>query len=254
MTVAENVGFALKMRGLSRAEIAPKVENVLKTVGLSHALERLPSQLSGGQQQRVALARCLVYDPAIILMDEPLGALDAKLREIMQIEIKRIHRETGATIVFVTHDQEEALALSDRVCLMHNGRIAQIDTPREIYSQPKSLFVADFIGQSSILKGKVNGHTLETDLGAIAHGMTGLNDGMRGALVIRPEDIELGTGPFEGTVTETVFTGSDLRMMLNVKGIEIITRAPASLDPAIGEALRFGWSQGKARFVPDETV
>jgi putative spermidine/putrescine transport system ATP-binding protein len=250
MTVAENVGFALKMRGLSRSEIAPKVETVLKTVGLGHALDRLPLQLSGGQQQRVALARCLIYDPAIILMDEPLGALDAKLREVMQIEIKRIHRETGATIIFVTHDQEEALALSDRICLMQNGRIAQIDTPREIYSKPNSLFVADFIGQSSILKGKVKGPNLETELGPIPHGMSNLSEGMEGAIVVRPEDIELGAGPFEGIVKETVFTGSDLRMMLDVRGNEIVTRAPASLDPNIGEAMQFGWAEGKARFVP----
>ncbi|NDW02001.1 ABC transporter ATP-binding protein [Salipiger sp. PrR002] len=254
MTVAENVAFPLKMRGMAAADIAPKVEKVLDTVGLGHAHERFPTQLSGGQQQRVALARCLVYDPSIILMDEPLGALDAKLREVMQIEIKRIHRETGATIIFVTHDQEEALALSDRICLMSDGKIAQIDTPRKIYAEPNSLFVADFIGQSTILKGHVEGAGLQTPLGLIAHGRDGLTEGAAGALVIRPEDIRLGEGDFEGRVIETVFAGSDLRVILEAAGCEITTRAPASFDPAIGEMIRFGWADGAARYVPDDAA
>ena len=254
MTVAENVAFPLKMRGLSASVIAPKVEKVLETVGLGHAHERFPTQLSGGQQQRVALARCLVYDPSIILMDEPLGALDAKLREIMQIEIKRIHRETGATIIFVTHDQEEALALSDRICLMSDGKIAQIDTPRKIYAEPKSLFVADFIGQSTILKGRVAGDSLQTALGPIAHGQTGLAEGVKGALVIRPEDIRLNEGDFEGRVVETVFAGSDLRVILEAGGCEVTTRAPASFDPVIGDTVRFGWAASAARFVPDDST
>ncbi|TMV74966.1 ABC transporter ATP-binding protein, partial [Thioclava sp. BHET1] len=216
------------------------------------ALDRLPTQLSGGQQQRVALARCLVYDPAIILMDEPLGALDAKLREVMQIEIKRIHRETGATIIFVTHDQEEALALSDRICLMSEGRIAQIATPREIYARPNSLFVADFIGQSTLLEGHVAGAHLLTALGPVAHGRHDLGEGSRGAMVIRPEAITLGEGAYEGQVTETVFAGSDLRVMLDATGTAITTRAPAWIDPKIGDSLRFGWPEGAAHFVPAE--
>lgn len=251
MSVAENVAFPLKMRGMSAGEIEPKVDRVLETVGLGHAHQRFPSQLSGGQQQRVALARCLVYDPSIILMDEPLGALDAKLREVMQIEIKRIHRETGATIIFVTHDQEEALALSDRICLMSDGKIAQIDTPRKIYAEPASLFVADFIGQSTILTGKVAGAHLQTALGPVAHGQTGLINDSTGALVIRPEDIRLGEGAFEGRVVETVFTGSDLRVILDAQGSEVMTRAPASFDPEIGETIRFGWAPTAQRYVPD---
>ncbi len=153
MTVAETVAFPLKIRGMAAGQIAPRVEKGLETVGLEHALERFPVQLSGGQQPRVALARCLVHDPSIILMDEPPGALDPKLREIMQIEMKRIHRETGATIIFVTHDQKEALALSDRTCLMSDGKIARINTPRKIYAKPQSLFVADVIGRPSDHEG-----------------------------------------------------------------------------------------------------
>ncbi|AGT08931.1 ABC transporter ATP-binding protein [Paracoccus aminophilus] len=252
MTVAENVGFALKMRKVSRSEIAAKVARALETVGLAHAAGRLPTQLSGGQQQRVALARCLVYDPAIILMDEPLSALDAKLREIMQIEIKRIHRETGATIIFVTHDQQEALALSDRVCLMNDGRIAQLGTPQAMYETPENLFVADFIGVSSIIRGTVRGGQLHGPFGALPiHGATPA-DGTEGALVIRPEAITLGEGAYEGQVTETVYGGSELRVILNAGGQEIILRAPAQDgEPLVGKTVRFGWAPEAARFLKD---
>ncbi|WP_054160358.1 ABC transporter ATP-binding protein [Rhizobium sp. AAP43] len=253
MTVAENVGFALKMRDLPKAEIATKVAKALETVGLAHAASRSPSQLSGGQQQRVALARCLVYDPAIILMDEPLGALDAKLREVMQIEIKRIHRETGATIIFVTHDQQEALALSDRICLMNEGRIAQLGTPREMYDEPQDLFVADFIGVSSILRGTVKAGRLETAIGALPVAGDTLPDGSRGALVVRPEAITLGEGFCEGRVRETVYGGAELRVIIDAGEQEIIARAPArDFDVAVGSMVRFGWTPDAARFLMDK--
>src|SRR5580704_2931708 len=155
LTVAENVAFPLQMRRMAPAALQPKVAETLDMVGLADFAGRFPRELSGGQQQRVALARCLVYQPALILMDEPLGALDRKLREAMQIEIKRLHRDTGATIVFVTHDQDEALALSDRICLMNGGHIEQIGTPQDIYERPLNTFVADFIGISNVLRGKV---------------------------------------------------------------------------------------------------
>jgi putative spermidine/putrescine transport system ATP-binding protein len=251
MTVAENVGFALKMRALPKAEIDAKVTRTLETVGLAHAADRSPSQLSGGQQQRVALARCLVYDPAIILMDEPLGALDAKLREVMQIEIKRIHRETGATIVFVTHDQQEALALSDRICLMNNGKIAQLGTPRQMYEEPENLFVADFIGVSSIIHGTVKAGALETTIGHLPISGTAPSDGTKGALVVRPEMITLGEGFCEGCVRETVYGGSELRVIIDAGDQEIIARAPASAgDVAVGSIVRFGWAPESARFLP----
>ena len=144
------------MRRLPARELRQKVATALDMVGLADFGTRFPRELSGGQQQRVALARCLVYQPALILMDEPLGALDRKLREAMQIEIKRLHRDTGATIVFVTHDQDEALALSDRICLMNGGRIEQFGTPQEIYQRPQNTFVADFIGISNVLRGRVS--------------------------------------------------------------------------------------------------
>lgn len=253
MSVAENIGFALKMRSLPKADINARVARVLETVGLAHAADRFPSQLSGGQQQRVALARCLVYDPAIILMDEPLGALDAKLREIMQIEIKRIHRETGATIIFVTHDQQEALALSDRICLMNDGRIAQLGTPRQMYEEPESLFVADFIGVSSIIRGTVEGGVLQTALGPLPITGAAPADGTRGAIVVRPEAIILGEGFCEGRVRETVYGGSDLRVIIDAGEQEIIARAPAQAgDVEVGATVRFGWALQAARFLADK--
>jgi len=254
MTVAENVGFALKMRSLAKSEANAKVARALETVGLDHAATRIPSQLSGGQQQRVALARCLVYDPAIILMDEPLGALDAKLREAMQIEIKRIHRETGATIIFVTHDQQEALALSDRICLMNNGKIAQLGSPRQMYEEPEDLFVADFIGVSSIIRGTVRHGALQTALGPLAIPGATLAEGTTGAIVVRPEMITLGEGFFEGRVRETVYGGSELRVIIDVGAQEITARAPAMAgDLQVGAAVRFGWAPEAARFVTDRS-
>jgi putative spermidine/putrescine transport system ATP-binding protein len=253
MTVAENVGFALKMRSLPKAEIDTKVAKTLETVGLDHAASRSPSQLSGGQQQRVALARCLVYDPAIILMDEPLGALDAKLREVMQIEIKRIHRETGATIIFVTHDQQEALALSDRICLMNDGKIAQLGTPRQMYEEPENLFVADFIGVSSIIRGTVIGGVLQTTLGALPIAGVAPADGTKGAIVVRPEAITLGEGFCEGRVRETVYGGSEIRVIIDAGEQEIIARATAMAgDVEVGSTVRFGWTPENVRFLVDK--
>ncbi len=151
MSVFENIAFPLRVRRLPEAVIKSKVEAVLDLVQLQHAIGRQPRELSGGQQQRVSLARCLVYDPALILMDEPLGALDKKLREQMQSEIKRLHMQLGTTILYVTHDQEEALSMADRIVLFNNGRIVQQATPEELYFQPKTVFAARFLGASNIL-------------------------------------------------------------------------------------------------------
>jgi len=253
MSVADNVGFALKMRKIAKEEIKAKVAKALNTVGLAHAADRVPSQLSGGQQQRVALARCLVYDPAIILMDEPLGALDAKLREVMQIEIKRIHRETGATIIFVTHDQQEALALSNRICLMNNGKIAQLGTPRQMYEEPENLFTADFIGVSSIIRGTVKQGMLHSGLGILPLPGEAPADNTKGAIVVRPEIITLGEGPCEGRVRETVYGGSELRVIIEAGDQEIMARAPAKSDEIeVGSLIRFGWSPDAARFLIDK--
>src|SRR6195952_1650287 len=166
MTVAENIAFPLQMRKTDAKATREKVMQALAMVHLPHVAGRYPRELSGGQQQRIALARCMVYRPSIILMDEPLGALDKKLRDQMQLEIKLIHRDLGTTIVYATHDQEEAMTMSDLVVLMHQGRIAQTGAPRELYTEPANVFVADFIGDSNLLNGRIT--AIEDDIATVA--------------------------------------------------------------------------------------
>ncbi|TKI05195.1 ABC transporter ATP-binding protein [Martelella alba] len=252
LTVEENIAFPLRMRRLPGADIHRKVRNALDMVELGHLAERFPRALSGGQQQRIALARCLVYQPGIILMDEPLGALDRQLRETMQMEIRRIHRESGATIIFVTHDQEEALALSDRICLMNEGRIAQIATPQEIYDRPNSAFVAQFIGLSNILRGEVRGNRLLTPLGEFE-----LADGGRAggeaSLVIRPEHVRLqaaGLAPLEGEICERVYAGSETRIVVQLSGGKrFIVRSSGMASGEIGDRVSLSWDVAHGRTV-----
>lgn len=157
MTVAQNVGFALRMRRVAKHEALKRVKRTLQLVQLDDFEQRYPNQLSGGQQQRVALARALVFEPPVLLMDEPLGALDKNLREVMQLEIKTLQKKVGATVVYVTHDQDEALTMSDRIAVMANGKLAQIGTPLELYTRPQSGFVADFIGKMNFVEGEYLG-------------------------------------------------------------------------------------------------
>ncbi|WP_147199865.1 ABC transporter ATP-binding protein [Pantoea sp. CCBC3-3-1] len=244
LTIEENVAFPLRMRQLPAAEINRKVKEALEMVELGHAAQRFPRALSGGQQQRVALARCLVYQPGIILMDEPLGALDRQLRETMQIEIKRIHRESGATIVFVTHDQEEALALSDRICLMNEGRIVQIDTPQAIYQRPRSTFVAGFIGLSNILRGEVRAGQLITKQGTFALPDKSAMQG-QASLVIRPEHIRIqqpGTAALEGEICESIYAGSETRLVVALaEGTRFVVRSSGLCCEKIGDRVSLGW-------------
>ena len=255
LTVAENIAFPLKMRGRPAAETATRVKDALGMVHLGHLAERFPRELSGGQQQRVALARCFVYQPAIILMDEPLGALDKKLREHMQFEIRRLHRESGATIIYVTHDQEEALALSDRICLMNHAKIEQLGTPREIYERPRTAFAADFIGISNILRGKAEGE----DALITPHGRFALPQGARcasgeGALVIRPEHLARGSGHenrITGRVAEVVYAGAETRVIAKLGDSSELVLRLGSNDPvpAMGEEIVAGWPRERAVLV-----
>jgi putative spermidine/putrescine transport system ATP-binding protein len=256
LTVRENVAFPLQMRGLSRSEIRSRVEATLSMVGLSDFANRFPRELSGGQQQRVALARCFVYRPSLILMDESLSALDKKLRDSMRIEIKRLHRETGATIIFVTHDQEEALALADRICLMNDGQIEQLGAPEEIYERPANTFVADFIGASNLIYGETaRGGGLDT-----ADGRLPLPDdcasaaGVKGALVVRPEKLALcdrEDAYLSGQVEESIYAGSETRLLVRLAGGTLMTvRRGAGFPPvAIGETVFIRWENGQARFL-----
>jgi putative spermidine/putrescine transport system ATP-binding protein len=200
MTAAQNVAFPLQMRRLGREEIARRVAEALGLVKLAGHAERYPRQLSGGQQQRVALARAVVFDPRLLLMDEPLGALDRKLREALQLEILRIARQIEATVIYVTHDQEEALVMSDRIAIFNAGRIEQLGGGEDLYDRPSSLFVADFIGESNILRGRfeadAEGGTVSRDrwswrVGPRAAARARLTSGAPAALVVRPERARL---------------------------------------------------------------
>ena len=197
MTVFENVAFPLRVRKLPTDEIKRKVAEVLAIVQLPDVARRKPSELSGGQQQRVSIARCLVYNPAIILMDEPLGALDKKLREEMQLELKQLHTKLGITALYVTHDQEEALTMSDRIVLLNEGRIEQMGTPDELYFRPRSLFAAEFLGDSNILAGKVEGTgptaSVETEAGhkIACQPSSSATVGEAVKVMVRPENVSM---------------------------------------------------------------
>jgi putative spermidine/putrescine transport system ATP-binding protein len=261
LTVRENVSFPLQMRKMPTRDLREKVEATLAMVGLSDFADRFPRELSGGQQQRVALARCLVYQPSLILMDESLSALDRKLRENMQIEIKRLHRETGATIIFVTHDQEEALALADRICLMKEGRIEQLGTPEDIYDRPRSAFVADFIGISNVMHGVVQpGQMIRTDDGVLPlpDGCE-LRTGQQCALVVRPEKMFLCTADeafVSGCIEESIYAGSETKLLVRLASGALITvRRQAGLPiGAIGERVFVRWDKQQVRILESRSA
>jgi len=221
MTVFDNVAFGLRRKKIDRGEIDRRVNEMLELVDLTGRERRRPREMSGGQQQRVALARALVNHPRALLLDEPLGALDLKLRQAMQSELKRIQREVGITFVYVTHDQGEALTMSDRIAVMNAGRVEQLGTPREVYEQPRTRFVADFIGTSNLLTARAN--RIEGDCAVAAFGdQQRLVVPLRGVVphgdlevTVRPEKIRIGTAPIDGaqcqlrgTLEEIVYQGT----------------------------------------------
>jgi len=255
MSVAENVAFPLRIRRCVRAETAARVRAALEMVGLAGFESRMPAALSGGQQQRVALARCLVYEPSLILMDESFSALDRNLRLVMQDEVRRIHRQTGATFIFVTHDQEEALAMSDRICLMKAGRIEQFDTPRALYERPASVFAANFLGTSTILSGTVGaGGVLATAVGDVPlpRDCTAAA-GTPGAIVLRPEHLHIapaGGRGLPGRVTDVTFAGGDQRVLFLPHGGEsLVVRAPGDSAVHIGQDAVLCWTPGSGHFI-----
>ncbi|WP_028922096.1 ABC transporter ATP-binding protein [Pseudonocardia acaciae] len=257
LSAAENVAFPLRQRGLGKAEIARRVADALELVHLGGHGERLPSQLSGGQQQRVALARAVVFEPRALLLDEPLGALDKKLRESLQLEIARLHRELGITFVFVTHDQDEALALSDRIAVFRDGRIEQAGTPAELYETPASRFVATFLGDSNVFTGRVRDGLLDT-------GWCGLRvpapaPGGPVALVVRPEHLRLaaseraGENVLSATVTDVVYQGAFRRVLVRFDGGGAgQVRDAAGASVAVGERVEVTWATDAGVLVPDE--
>ena len=263
MSVAENLAFPLEVRKTGRSETRERVAKALAMVELSGFEKRKPHQLSGGQQQRVAVARALVFDPELVLMDEPLGALDKHLREQMQYELKRLHRELGVTVVYVTHDQGEALTLSDRIAVFHEGIIQQLDTPKAIYDAPANAFVAGFIGENNALPGKivaVNGPDVTVELigGARVKAMNGNCDavGRSGVVCVRPEHLTVsaetrpGGNHVAALIEDFIFHGDHLRVKLSAPGMnEIIVKAPArgAHFPAKGVAVTLSWEPSVAR-------
>jgi len=257
MTVGENVGYGLKVKGLGRLEIETKVHDALKLVGLFDKVKLRPQQLSGGQRQRIALARAIVREPKVLLLDEPLSALDAKLREQMQIEMKHLHEKVGITFVMVTHDQTEALVMSDRVVVMEKGRIAQQGRPQELYDHPASPYVANFIGTTNFLPGRVlrcEGERAEIEIGGGR--LSAIVDAplVAGSIVTagcRPEKVRLlaegetAENVIEGRVAEVIYYGLGLRLAVELAdGSRVYTdsllpdRLALSAVPPLGQSLR----------------
>jgi spermidine/putrescine ABC transporter ATP-binding subunit len=261
MTVLENIAFGLRMRRVPRDEIAGRVGEAMALVRLSGLADRYPAQLSGGQQQRVALARAIVTKPAVLLLDEPLGALDKKLREQMQVEIKQLQREVGITTIFVTHDQEEALTLADRIAVMERGDIIQVGTPTEIYERPRSRFVSDFIGISNFLPGRILARhagelavEVEGGLRLRAPAADDLAVGEAVELAIRPEKLRLGLAPvaagnaLPGRIENLVYLGAITYYYVRVDGeVRLVVleqnQTPTPARPAypLGQAVHVGW-------------
>ena len=249
MNVFQNVAFPLEVRRFAKKDIRDKVMRVLQTVGLAELADREATGLSGGQQQRLALARALVMEPKLLLLDEPLSNLDAKLRERMRFELKRLQQELDLTTVYVTHDQAEALALSHEIAVMNEGRIVQIGAPRDIYERPASRFVADFVGTTNFIEATVaagvNGtehYRMQTAIGElIARSVAPLANGERALLSVRPEDIELshsrpsGVNVCEGTVHAKVFLGEYLDFQVSVGERILLARAHPSVATGVGE-------------------
>ena len=257
MTVAENIAFPLTIRKVGRQDAERQVDDALALVGLAGYGARLPKQLSGGQQQRVALARAVVFRPGLLLLDEPFGALDRKLREQMQLEVRRLQQRLGITTIFVTHDQEEALVLSDRIAVMSDGVIEQLGDPRAIYASPVNRFVADFIGESNLLHARIDGAGGATlDNGVAVPLPRACPGGSEIGLLLRPEAIALETGDhgdgFAGVIDEVVYLGSTLKYFVRLdNGLKLLVRRnfTGGALPGRGDRVRAGWSADDVHLV-----
>jgi len=248
MTVAQNLAFPLEMRKMSRAEIDRHIDQSLDVVRLPKLRDRYPKQLSGGQQQRVALARALIYEPAVLLMDEPLGALDKRLREDLQLEFKRLHQELDVTVLYVTHDQEEALLMSDRIAIFNAGQIEQLGTGEELYRQPRTPFVGSFMGESNMFHGRIRvvaGRPClvlgDKTLGAAADPDVVFQDDDRAALLVRPEDCRIvptdtpedpGCTTLAATVEQSIYLGSSVKVQLRALDSTVFVRMNAGRSRA----------------------
>jgi len=264
MDVAANVAYGLKVRGVARAELERRVGEALALVQLEGFAKRAIQQLSGGQQQRVALARALVIEPDVLLMDEPLGALDRQLRKTVQLELRRLHEAHRRTTIYVTHDQEEALVLSDRVAVMREGRVVQIGTAAELYGDPADAFVAGFIGESNLLPARVlamHGERAEAEVPALgrriaAPAAPGLAAGQPARLLVRPEHLLLdgaGEEAVAATVQEVVYLGELIALTLVLQdGTRLWLRRFADREIARGARVRVSWQPAALRLLPEQ--
>jgi spermidine/putrescine transport system ATP-binding protein len=266
-TVGQNIGFGLKMQGRKKAEINKEVRAMLELINLPDIFDRMPHQLSGGQQQRVALARALILKPPVLLLDEPLGALDAKIRKQLQIELKQLQRELGITFIYVTHDQEEAMTMSDTIGILNQGKIEQLGRPEEIYEKPKTEFVARFVGECNFLTGIISG--LSQDLVDVQDGKgrafrvtndvsteLSLGEADKVTLAVRPEDIRVGAeatqcvNQLTGRVKETLYTGVVLRVVIEVEGESFIVDAHKGASFRPSDVIRIGWDPSAGAIIP----
>jgi len=263
MTVYENLAFPLRVRKFLKDETDKKVEKALSMVSLSGFGSRMPAQLSGGQQQRVAVARALVFDPAVVLMDEPLGALDKNLRESMQYEIKHIHESIGVTVVYVTHDQSEALTMSNRIAVFNDGKVQQLSSPDKLYEEPVNSFVAEFIGENNTFQGEVEDISndrckIKLDLGGeiFANPIRVKSKGEKSIVSLRPERAiidpeEKMDNKFKGKIEEVIYHGDHTRVRLDLLGNkEFILKVPnssARMDIKLGNEIKIGWNSFDAR-------
>ena len=264
MTIADNVGFGLKVAGRPSAEIRSRVEEMLALIKLPQHGGRYPYQLSGGQQQRVALARALANKPKVLLLDEPLSALDAKIRVSLRQEIRQIQRELGITAIYVTHDQEEALSISDRIVVMSQGRMEQVGTPFEIYNYPRTRFVASFVGTLNVLRGKaIDDHRVEVDGQpvVVAAGLGGAAPGETRSIALRPEAVSLANGAADknqlsGTVEEVSFLGSVVRIRVrfgeNTVSLDTFNK-PSEPPPERGQKVTVGFARDALLLLDSDT-
>lgn len=278
MSVAKNIAYPLAVRGLPRREIEEKVAKAIALVQLDGLAERKPLNLSGGQQQRVALARALVFEPSVLLMDEPMGALDVRLKQELQWEIRQLQRTLGATVIYVTHDQDEAMVLSDRIALMRDGRVEQFGTPQDLYRSPASIFAARFLGESNLVSGTYRaGSAPALDVAVthfalpLDHERTGLSEGQACAALLRPEALTAvrGDGPtsadgapgsriaLRGTIVEAVFIGQAIRYQIDIPalGQRLTAQQPVRADIgqlAPGDEALVRWHVSDMHLVPED--
>jgi len=263
MTVYENLAFPLRVRKISKEDTDKKIDKALSMVSLSGFEHRMPGQLSGGQQQRVAVARALVFDPAVVLMDEPLGALDKNLRESMQYEIKHIHESIGVTVVYVTHDQGEALTMSNRIAVFNDGKVQQLSSPDKLYEEPVNSFVAEFIGENNRFSGQVTDISkdkckVKLDDGSeiLANPVAVKSNGEKTIVSLRPERALINTkekmeNNFKGKIEEVIYHGDHTRVRLNLLGNkDFILKVPnssANMDIKLGNQINVSWNSFDAR-------